>query len=524
MTKIIKKRMLLFWPNTANRGRIHMAIPILSAIAKMNGWEVKYHDTSFYQKGVDDATFWREKSGAFKPVDGKHLTTDVKPASQIVPDFQEIIDDFKPDIIGISGMTNDWQYLMSFFPQVKVPEDTVVAFGGTHALHSSAEILKTGLVDITCFGQVEYVLPKILKKIENNEPLDGIPGTWVIDKETGEPCRNCVSPPLSAEELWGFDPDYSMYDERYYTYPFDGKVVKMFWLETGRGCPFSCTYCEAPQLRNLYKGKGKYVISRPIENIFSTIHKLQEKFDIDVFNITNECFLSQKKSWIREFCTRWGKEVKKSFLIQTRVETADIERLDLLRLSNAPTIQIGQGIESGNKRILDLCNRKMNIDKIKASYKLMKERGFRTNAFYMMGFPTETREEVFDTIELCRSVNSDIDSISIFQPYPGLPLTCLAKDNGWITGDEIFPTFTEGSIINQPSITAEEVTKLWKVFLLYAKLPKKYWSDIKKVEDNFEENQDLYQKLIDLRWKIAERNTSAEDPLTVTKQVPLSSC
>ena len=129
MAKKIRKRILLFWPNTANRGRILLAMPILSALAKMNGWEVKYHDTSFYKKGVDDATAERERSGAFKSVKGQHLPTDIKPASQIVPDFQEIIDDFKPDVIGISGMTNDWQYLMSFFPQVNVPKDTVEAIG-----------------------------------------------------------------------------------------------------------------------------------------------------------------------------------------------------------------------------------------------------------------------------------------------------------------------------------------------------------------------------------------------------------
>jgi radical SAM superfamily enzyme YgiQ (UPF0313 family) len=299
----------------------------------------------------------------------------------------------------------------------------------------------------------------------------------------------------------------------------------MFWLEVGRGCPFGCAYCEAPQLRKLYKGMGKYVIFRPIDNIFDNIKKLQEKYNIDVFNITHECFLSQRKAWIKEFCERWGKEVRKSFLIQTRMETVDVEKLDLLRLSNAPVIQIGQGIESGSERILnDVCNRKMNIEEVIKSYKIMNERGFRTNAYYMMGFPTETREEIFESIDLCSKVNSDIDSISIFQPFPGLPLTQQCTENGWITGEEVFPTFTERSIIHQPSITAEEVTKLRRVFLLYAKLPKEYWPDIEKCENNFEENQELFQKLVDLRWQLHGENTAAEDPLTSIREQPLSSC
>ena len=517
-----KKRILLFWPNTSNRGRIHMAMPILSALAKNMGWEVKYFDTSFYEK-ADDAVIEKEKTGAFKPTNKKSLP-DVKPAHYIVQDFQDILDDFKPNVIAITGMTSDFQYMMTFFPQLKIPKNTIVALGGTHSLHKSNEILETGMIHISCFGQGEVILPEILRRVEKGDSIEGIPGTASLDKN-GEMQWNCVSPALLADDLWDFEPDYSFYDQRYYTYPFDGDVVNMFWLEVGRGCPYGCTYCEAPQLRNLYKGMGKYVTSRPMDNIFSTVRKLQEKYDIGVFNITHECFLSQRKSWIEEFCDRWGKEVGKSFLIQTRMETVDIEKLDLLRLSKAPVIQIGQGIESGNERILaDVCNRRMNIEPVIESYGIMNKMDFRTNAYYMIGFPTETRKEIFDSIELCKKVSSDIDSVSIFQPFPGLPLTQKCIKEGWITGKETFPTFTERCIINQPSIEADEVTRLRRVFLLYAKLPKSYWPEIKKCEDDFHGNTELFQKLVDIRWKLHGEDTSAEDPLSGIRKAPLSSC
>ena len=44
----------------------------------------------------------------------------------------------------------------------------------------------------------------------------------------------------------------------------------------------------------------------------------------------------------------------------------------------------------------------------------------------------EPIEEVFETIDLCSQVHSDVDSVSIFQPYNGLPMTNLAKSKGWI--------------------------------------------------------------------------------------------
>lgn len=510
------KRVLFFWPSTSNRGRISMSMPILCGIAKTLGWETRYFDTSFYHKS-DDAVLEKEKTGGFKAIENAELPEGMQLDSQALPDLQKILDDFKPSVIAITGMTNCFEYMMTFFDDLKIPKETVVAFGGTHSLHRSEEILNTGKIHISCFGQGEKILPEILRRAEHGIDLQGIAGTSAVDSN-GKITRYSVDAPLSADELWAPELDYTPYDARYYEYPFDGKMVNMFLLEVGRGCPYNCTYCEAPQLRNMYAGKGKYVLSRPMDNIFYTIKKLQEKFDIDVFNITHECFLSQPRDWIKEFCSRWGREVKKSFLIQTRLETVDEHKIALLKLSNAPIIQIGQGIESGSDRVLhDICNRNMDRGAIIESYKILNDHGFRTNAYYMMGFPTETREDIFETIELCRQVNSDIDSVAIFQPFPELPLTRMCLENGWITGEEIIPTYTERSIIKQPSISIDEVSNLRRVFLLYAKLPKKYWPEIEKCEQDYENNKDLFDHLIDVRWEL--QNTS-----TAVQGQPLSSC
>ena len=75
----------------------------------------------------------------------------------------------------------------------------------------------------------------------------------------------------------------------------------------------------------------------------------------------------------------------------------------------------------------------------------------------------------------------------------------MCVDNGWIIGNEKIPSFTGKSIINQPSISAEEVTNLRRVFLLYAKLPKNYWDKVEKCENN-PDDINLFQKLLDLRW------------------------
>ena len=187
---MMKKRILLLWPNTSNRGRITLSIPILTAISKNLGWKTKYFDTSFYEK-TDDSFIDKEKTGAFKPTKGE-LSLEIKPKCYLIPDLQKTIDNFQPDLLAITGMTNDFQYMMTFFPQVKIPKDTKVVFGGIHALHRSEEILKAG-IDLACFGQGEYILPQILKRIEQNKDITGISGTSHVDKTTGEIVKNKIT-------------------------------------------------------------------------------------------------------------------------------------------------------------------------------------------------------------------------------------------------------------------------------------------------------------------------------------------
>lgn len=502
---INKKKILILYPGTMNRARIALAVPLLLGIAKKQGWKVRYFDTAFYEK-EDDSVIGKEKTGGFKP-GPKETIPGMIPKERLVDDVQKLVDEFLPDVIAITAMTCDYQYLMTFFSKVKLPKTTKVIIGGNHATFSDQKVIDTELFDLVCVGQGEESFTELLKKIEKNKRIDNIGNTVFRDRKTGKVKHNKLKRLLPSEQLWKFPLDYSFFDERYYKYPFDGKTVNMFWLEVGRGCPFNCTYCGAPLLRNKFLGLGQYLTTRPLDSVFKTIKQVNKHYEIDIYNITHECFLMQPKGWLEEFVDRWAKEVGKSFLIQTRVETINQEKLDILKRSKAPIIQIGLGIESGSKRILeDICNRKMQIDDLIKAYDLMNKDGFRTNAYYMIGLPTETREEIFETIELCSKVRSQINSVNIFQPYPELPLTKMCIEKGYMKGDEIIPSVTDVSILKMPLISAEEIGNLRRVFMLYAKLPKEYWPDIEMCEKDYGSNKDLFDKLLNLRWEYEKKN------------------
>ena len=496
----MKKNILLFYPHTANRAVITSAIPILCGIAKKRNWNVSYFDTSFYEK-PQDATEEKELTGSFKP--GFTLNkTKLPPIENIVIDLQEKIDNLKPDVLAVTAMSCDFQNITSFLPKIKIPNNTISVVGGIHSIVCPEEVINTKLFDLVCIGQGEQTFDEILAKIEQQHNITNIKGTWFYNKTTTEIIQNPNRNLLTPDKLWNVDTDYSIFNKEYFSYPFDGTMINMFWMEVARGCPYNCTYCGNSVLKNIYKGLGQYLCTRPLDSIFNQMQKMVNTYKIDIFNITDECFLAHPKKWLKEFANQYSTNIRKPFLIQTRPETVTEENIKILLSCDAPFFQVGMGVESGSEKILvDVCNRKTKIKDIINAYDLLNKYHIRSNAYFMIGFPFETREDIFKTIELCKRINSTINVVSIFQPLPGQPLTKLCIKEGFITGYEQLGTFTSNSVLKMPQITKEEISNLRRTFMLYAKLPKEYYPEIEKCEKDFKNNIELFNQLLSLRWK-----------------------
>jgi len=491
---------LFLFPNTANRASIPTSIPILSGIAKSRGWSISYFDTTNYEK-QQDASEDKELTGGFKP---GYINVNQKryPEEQLLWDLQQKINSFKPNIIAITSMSCDFQYLMSFFPKIFIPQNTLVLIGGIHSILKPEEVIKTGLFDLVCIGQGEKTFEEILINFERRYAMDNIEGTYFYYRNSGDIIRNPRRRLLDCKELWNNEPDYSLFDNRYFTYPFDGQMVNILLMEVARGCPYNCSYCGNSAIKKVYKGLGKYVCERPIESSFKTFRKIMGERNIDICNFVDECFLCHSKSFLKEFAANYAIDIKKPFLIQTRPETVTEENIIVLNSFGAPFYQISLGVESGSERILfDICNRKTKTESIIKAYDLMNEYNIRSGAYFMIGFPTETREEIFKTINLCKRINATINSVAIFQPLPGQELTEFCIKEGYMTGNEPMQTFTSGSVLKMPQISAKEILGLSRTFILYAKLPKEYYSEIEKCEKDFYSNRTLFDKLVNLRWK-----------------------
>lgn len=504
-------KVLLLFPNAANWATVCTAIPILSGIAQKHKWSVDYFDTYAYEK-TRDSTTDKETTGGFKPGFSKEETKQL-PHENIIPDLQSKIDKLNPDLLAISCLSQEYEFLTSFLPKINLPGHTKAVIGGIHASLMADDVIKTKMFDLVVIYEGEATFGEILTRMENEDSLRDIQGTYFMDRSTGEIIKNPRRQLLSPEELWAVEADFSFYDDAYFLRPFDGKMIRRYDVDMARGCPYNCNYCGNSALKRLNKGLGMFMKTRPFDSLFSHLKNMLDKYDIDIFQLMDECFLAHPNSWLEEFGERYAAECGKPFIVQTRAETVTEERIKILKSFGAP-FQISIGVESGSERILrDICKRTCTKQHIIKAFDILQKYHIRTNAFFMLGLPYETREDIFNTIDLCRRIKPSVSSISIFQPLPGQELTRLCIEKGFITGKEPMATFTSGSLLKMPPpyLSKEEITNLRKTFALYTSLPKEYYPQIEKCEKDYESNKKLFDDLVDLRWKSYDYSATREE-------------
>lgn len=500
------KKLLLVYPSIADNPEIIKGIAIMNGIARRHSWETKYFDACWYEKArarLHAPVHARSDSGELKPVIYGNEEK-LKPYADLVTGLQDTIDSFVPDIIAISCTSYEYVHLMEFWSNIRVPSNTIVAIGGVHCILKPNEVIETGFFDLVCTGDGEEAFDELLTKYENGRELCGIQNLYFRNRIDGKITRNSRGKLIDESVVWGLRPDYSIFKDDYFVYPFQGELRRRFRFEVGRGCPFRCTYCANSALQAIHSGEGytKYFRSRPIETMKDEMKMLLNVYKIEVFLLDDDCLLARPNKWLDDLFDWYGREIKKPFILITRPETVTEKRIELMKKGNAPFL-LKIGVESGNEGILEnVLHRDTKIAQIIKVHKMLHDHNILTGACFMIGLPYETREDIFRTIHLCRTIKPDEIIVNVFQPMPGQALTDLCVKEGYVEKDAKPNFFTDRSILKMPQISQEEIEGLRRVFSLYALLPEERFKDIELCERDYEHHTELYQELVDLRWRL----------------------
>ena len=487
-------KVLFIYPNTFGMNMLPPAIALFSAMLKKDNHEVKIFDTTYYSidYGIDSDGSKVERLNAL-PYDMKGKGIERK-KSKWQDDINQLVDEYKPDLIAISSTEDMWELGMMILDEIrdyKISNNIPVIAGGVFATFAPDICMDNDLVDLVCVGEGENALKDLCKKIENNESYDDLTNCWV--KKNGKIIKkNTISKPVDVNK----NPiiDISLFEDNRLFRPMAGKVYKMIPIETIRGCPFTCKFCNSPDQMRFYKGHGSnFYRKKRMDLVYDELKHFKDKHNVEYNYFWADTFLGMSRKELDAFCEMYS-EIKLPFWMQTRPET--IDEYNMSKLKSVGLHRISFGVEHGNeefrKRILDRrWKNKDIIDKLKIPKKY--DISFSVNN--ITGFPTETKKLAFDTIELNRNIDADNYNIYSFVPFHGTPLRKMCEDLGLIDHKTITKCITNETQLNMEQYPPEEIEQIKKCFVLYVKFPKNRWKDIERAEQNDKEGNKIFDEL-----------------------------
>jgi len=317
--------------------------------------------------------------------------------------------DAAPRLVGLTAMTHEIRRAAEVASAIRrqLP-GAIFVIGGPHCTALPERTLEEfDVFDFGVFGEGEETLLELwlaLERGESGAALEKIAG--LVWRRGGQAARNKARPwirdldalPQPAWDLYG-----------------PSEVYQIF---ASRGCPFQCIFC----MRVL----GDEARFRSPKNVVDEFEAVVERYHPREIDFSDETF-TLRRGWTLEICDeliRRGLHRSVRWFANGRVNTVDEELLR--RMREAGCARIGFGIESGNEEILRAAHKGTSVAQVEKAIAACKRVGLQVEAFYILGFPGETRRAALDTIRLAARLNTTTAAFGIMVPYPGTRVAEMA--------------------------------------------------------------------------------------------------
>lgn len=344
--------------------------------------------------------------------------------NNVKQDVQKLIEEYNPDIIGISIMSTN---RTAGFEIAKLSKEInpkiKVIVGGPHVHSMWHQIIDNfSFIDFAVIGEGEITIVELADAIKNKSSIDkfnkikGIAFKYnneIVRTEPRELMKDLDSLPL---------PEHNRFAENI-------RENKIAYVCTSRGCPIACRFCSTSVIW------GKLIRYRSIENVMIELKQIKKEFPevSKIYFLDDEMILNKKR--IIDFCEAYVKEkINMSFECVGRVSSIDNDVIKALK--KAGCVRLDFGVESGSSKIIKNIGKGITNEQVINAYNLCKKYNIRAGIFLMCGLPGETKETIKETINLLKQIPSaDMSIPALFTVFPGNSIYKDAVKKGFITDD-----------------------------------------------------------------------------------------
>ena len=348
-------------------------------------------------------------------------------------DLKEEAEEVPYDMIGLSGLITTYRFQRDLIPHLRKdhPETLLIAGGGCASSIPKEMLEWNPDLDMVVIGEGEKTIVDVIKHLGDRE-FSGIPG--IAYRDGDEIVLNPPRPLMTEQELdklphpaFGAVPMEEVYfkNSALPLCPETVTIRRRIDLATGRGCPYSCTFCmdllSGRSRTHFDSSLGKKIRWHSMKYVASLLRHIRLKHSCDFVALMDECFTANRKR-VFEFCDmleeeelaglfRWG--------TTAHVKTIDAEMLSRMREVGCSYLDLG--FESASDRILKSVKKRATARDNQRAFDMCMRAGIYPITNFMFGFPGESAQTVLDTARFLKR-NQILCKPFFITPYPGCQL------------------------------------------------------------------------------------------------------
>lgn len=320
-------------------------------------------------------------------------------------DFRKEIEDFKPDIAGISVIGHKSLPDAVRISGILKKYNITVAWGGPLASCAAKSLLEHNNIDYIFTGEGELVWEELLEAIEKGTDISEIFGiAYIKDGNFHYNGQHSLANLADFPKM-----DFSLVNPSDYFQKTFG-CERMLHICASKGCPNHCTFCYNRDF-NLSQYR-----KRPLNDVMDEIRYLVENFDMDGIYFTDELWASTREEML-EYCKAF-KESNLNFVWGCQTTIGRFTKEDYKLMYESGCRWIFFGIESGSQNLLKKMGKNIDFQKIESNLEDCYESGIVTIAAFIVGIPYETEEDLKKTVELAKRIKASYYSFNFFYPVP----------------------------------------------------------------------------------------------------------
>lgn len=329
----------------------------------------------------------------------------------------------KPDLIGISILSFDYDDALTIARFIKNHTQTPIIFGGVHAILTPDEIITHPEADMVCTGEGEHTLHELL---DHDLNPTGITGLYYKNKD-GTIIKNPPRPLTEDLDSLGIH-DFTDFDiPRYFFLNHDHLPIM-----ASRGCPYSCTYCSNHALRKTLQ--GRYVRFRTVDHVMNELEQRTKHYKhkgLRFLYFFDDTFILDKK-FTQDFCTAYKDAGYPDWLRWTVNIRANLVTKDLMTtMKNAGCYQVRMGVETGNETLRNtVYHRDMTNTQLHTAFTTITATGLNLRLYFIVGAPQETKPQMYESLHLAQHSGADDAFFALLYPLPGTEIQTACRQAG----------------------------------------------------------------------------------------------